>query len=232
MAFQGPSTPKAQIQKEYRIIISPSPSSTKSKSKASNRFLLLEDQKIIKIRQAKQLLQEALEIEEFQANSYILDEIQNLEYIEEWIQNPQMPTPKEKKQNACQVQKELRIINQKLNHIQEEIKIQKSQIQLQPQSQAQPLQTQLLQAQSLQAQSLQAQPHPQTQRFNKALTFAQNLRESQINSNPDPSPKSTSSGILPIPQVVIPIRRDLMQSPKTQSQAETRARRLLLKVPL
>jgi len=171
MAFQGPSTPKAQIQKEYRMIISPSPSSAKSKSKASNRFLLLEDQKIIKIRQAKQLLQEALEIEEFQANSYILDEIQNLEYIEEWIQNPQMPTPEEKKQNACQVQKELRIINQKLNHIQEEIKIQKSQIQLQPQSQAQPLQTQLLQAQSLQAQSLQAQslqaqPHPQTQCYN------------------------------------------------------------------
>jgi hypothetical protein len=137
MAFQGPSTPKAQIQKEYRMITNPS--SAKSKSKASNRFQILEDQKIVKIRQAKQLLQEALEIEEFQANSYILDEIQNLEYIEEWIQKPQMPAPEEKKQNTCQVQKELRTINQKLNYIQEEIKIQKSQIQLQPQSQAQPL---------------------------------------------------------------------------------------------
>jgi hypothetical protein len=43
-----------------------------------------------------------------------------------------MPTPEEKKQNACQLQKELRTINQKLKYIQEEIKIQKSQIQLQP----------------------------------------------------------------------------------------------------
>ena len=53
------------------------------KIKTSNKFQILEDEKLAKIFQAKTLLQEALDLGEGQANSYILEEIQNLEYIGE-----------------------------------------------------------------------------------------------------------------------------------------------------
>jgi hypothetical protein len=236
MAFQGPSTPKGQIQRENRMATSPN--STKSRFETPNRFQIFENQKILKIRKARRLLQEALEIEDFQANDYILSGIQNLEYIEEWIQNPHLPTPEEKKQDTCQVQKELGIINQKLNYIQEEMKIQRSQLQVQSQLQAQPqLQSQFQPQTQPQSQAqAQAQAQTQTQEFNKAFTYAENLRKNQgipngINSNLSLI-RNQAQSLPPVPQVVIPRRKDLIQSSKTQSQVETRARRLILKVPL